>query len=133
MRNGVVLVVVFGVAVVIGVLRAHASPSSNPAPTVATAPSPTPAPPFGTIFMVPGINGGPPHFVPPNVTVRAGTTLTWLDRDSADHSATSSDGSFDTGVLSHDGSKSITLKKPGTYSYSDIIESDMTGSVRVVP
>jgi plastocyanin len=133
MRNGVVLVVVLGLAVALGVLRAHASPSSTAAPTVATAPTPTPAPPPGTIYIEPGINGGTPHYVPPAVTIRVGDTLTWVDRDTGDHSATSDDGKFDTGVLSPNQSRSIKFTTSGTFPYSDIIESDMSGVVRVIP
>lgn len=131
MRNAVVLVVVLGLAAGIGLLRAHVSPSSAAAPAPVSLASPTPAPPPGVILMEPGTNGNPAHYVPAKVTIHAGDTLTWVDMDTAAHSATSNDGKFDTGVLSHGQKKSLTFKTPGTYPYSDIIDADMSGVIRV--
>jgi plastocyanin len=132
MRNGLILVVVLGLAVAIGVLRAHASPASVAAPTPAAAPLPTAAPPPDTIYMVGGSNGNA-NFVPARVTIRVGQKLTFVDRDIVDHSATASDGSFDTGVLGPGETKTITFHRTGVFDYSDILQSNMSGQVTVKP
>jgi len=70
--------------------------------------------------------------------------LRWLDhgrgrddRDlgehgAANHTATASDGSFDTGTIAPGGSGSVTFNTPGTYSYFCAIHPDMTGTITVV-
>lgn len=55
-------------------------------------------------------------FMPENVTVQAGSKVTWINRDTAPHTATSSDA-FDTGTLKKNDKKTLTLKKAGTYAY----------------
>lgn len=57
-------------------------------------------------------------FKPISVTVKAGSTITWINNDKAPHTATSSvAGAFDTGTLDKNDKKSATLDKPGTYAY----------------
>jgi plastocyanin len=132
MRNSLILFVVLGLAVAIGVLRAHASPSSAAAPNLAAVPTPTTPPPRDTVYMVGGSNSNP-AFVPATVTVSVGQKVTFVDRDTVDHSATATNGGFDTGVLGPGESKSVTFPKPGTYDYSDILQSNMSGQVVVKP
>jgi plastocyanin len=58
------------------------------------------------------------EFVPKAVTVKAGTPITWTNKDSAAHTATVSgpNGGFDTGTLQEGVSKTVKVK-PGTYHY----------------
>ncbi len=57
-------------------------------------------------------------YKPAAVRVKAGGTVTWTNRDSAPHTATSDDGrTFDTGTLTRGQSRRVKLTKPGTYSY----------------
>ena len=58
-----------------------------------------------------------------------GDTVTWTNRDSADHTATG--GDFDTGVLSGGQSGSFTFREEGTISYLCTIHPNMKGTVRV--
>lgn len=69
---------------------------------------------------------------PDPVTVQVGGKVTWLNQDSAPHTATAEDGSFDTGTLEEGKLKSETFKQAGTYSYICEIHPDMHGSVEVV-
>jgi plastocyanin len=55
-------------------------------------------------------------FKPVAVTVKAGAKVTWVNRDSAEHTATQS-GGFDTGAIVKGASKTETFAKPGTYAY----------------
>lgn len=69
---------------------------------------------------------------PDPVTVQAGGKVTWLNQDSAPHTATAEDGSFDTGTLEEGKLKSETFKQAGTYEYICQIHPDMHGVVEVV-
>lgn len=69
---------------------------------------------------------------PDPVTVEAGGKVIWLNQDSAPHTATAEDGSFDTGTLQQGKLKSETFKTPGTYTYVCQIHPSMRGTVVVV-
>jgi plastocyanin len=69
---------------------------------------------------------------PDPVTVQAGGKVIWLNQDSAPHTATAEDGSFDTGTLEEGKLKSETFKQAGTYDYICQIHPDMHGVVEVV-
>lgn len=75
-------------------------------------------------------------FEPAAVTVPVGTKLTFVNRDSAPHTATSGPspelrGVFDTGTLTKGQSTSVTLTKPGTFAYYCEIHAFMTATVIV--
>lgn len=69
---------------------------------------------------------------PDPVTVQVGGKVIWLNQDSAPHTATAEDGSFDTGALEEGKLKSETFKQAGTYDYICQIHPDMHGVVEVV-
>jgi plastocyanin len=134
MRFGVILVVVFALAAGIGVLRAHSDAVTLAAPTAVTDATATPNPLPGVVLMQPGGGGnGAGHYVPGSVTVKAGQHVTFYNNDTNPHSATAADGSFDTGVMSPGQAKIIPFSKPGTYPFSDILQSNMNGIVHVTP
>ena len=77
-------------------------------------------------------------FVPADVTVKPGSTLTWKNDDTAIHTATSGrdatpDGEFDTSLISPgQSSKPQTMPtEPGEYSYFCTLHPWMTGKVIV--
>jgi plastocyanin len=70
---------------------------------------------------------------PDPVTIEEGGKVIWLNKDSAPHTATAEDGSFDTGTLDEGKLKSETFKEPGTYEYICSIHPQMHGTVEVVP
>jgi len=72
------------------------------------------------------------EFVPASVTIEEGGKVIWKNRDSAEHTATLDDGSFDTGPLAEDKLKSQSFKRPGVYPYHCEIHPEMTGTVEVV-
>lgn len=55
-------------------------------------------------------------YKPVTLTVKAGSTVTWVNNDSAPHTATAA-GDFDTGTLKQGDKKTLKLAKPGTYAY----------------
>lgn len=69
---------------------------------------------------------------PDPVTVESGGKVIWLNQDSAPHTASAKDGSFDTGTLQQGKLKSETFKTPGTYTYVCQIHPFMHGTVVVV-
>lgn len=70
-------------------------------------------------------------YSPATLTVRAGESVTWTNQDSAGHSATADDKSFDTGVLSQGQSGSIKFDKPGTYTYYCSVHPKMKATIVV--
>jgi plastocyanin len=69
---------------------------------------------------------------PDPVVVQVGGKVSWLNQDTAPHTATADDGSFDTGVIERGKRKSETFKQAGTYTYFCEIHPTMHGSVEVV-
>lgn len=68
-------------------------------------------------------------YEPGDITVAAGTAVTWVNRDDGPrHSATASDGSFDTGLLDSGEEATITLDTPGTYIYYCTLHGSPDGS-----
>jgi plastocyanin len=69
---------------------------------------------------------------PDPATIQAGGKVTWINRDSAPHTATADDGSFDTGTIEQGKLKSESFKQPGTYTYYCTVHPSMHGTVEVV-
>jgi plastocyanin len=70
-------------------------------------------------------------FAPSSLAVSVGDTVTWTNRDAADHTATARDGSFDTGTLHLGQSGSITFRHAGTFGYICSVHPFMKGSIVV--
>ncbi len=72
-------------------------------------------------------------FHPRQLTVAAGTRVTWLNRDDVPHTATSTSRprAFDSGNLDTDDRFSHVFTTPGTYEYFCILHPKMTGQVVV--
>lgn len=76
-------------------------------------------------------NCGDQCFVPNTVNVAVGGKITWMNVDSAAHTATASDGSFDTSLVNAGGLASQTFNTVGTYPYICILHPWMKGTVVV--
>lgn len=72
------------------------------------------------------------QFKPKTMTVRVGDTVTWTNRDGADHSVTAA-GAFDTGLFGKDEIRSITFDAPGTFAFKCMRHGSMTGEIVVEP
>lgn len=70
-------------------------------------------------------------FSPATLTVNVGDKVTWTNMDSAPHSATADNNSFDTGVLENGQSGSVTFTKAGTYTYHCSVHPMMKATVIV--
>jgi LPXTG-motif cell wall-anchored protein len=138
----------------------HAAPAAPPAPPAqpapaAAAPAPPAAPaapaeqpalrdvepgqdakqkdkPIALAAASTGVTISDFKFSPSGVTVNVGDTVTWSNNGPTAHSATATDGSFDTGILSKGGSGSHTFSQAGTFSYICTPHPFMKGTVTVV-
>src|ERR1700680_4250025 len=70
-------------------------------------------------------------FGPATVTVAAGTTVTWTNRDDIPHTVVSDDKVFKSKVMDTDEKFSYTFARPGTYPYFCSVHPKMTGKVIV--
>jgi len=72
-------------------------------------------------------------FMPKELDVAVGTTVTWQNADDVPHTATSKDDPqvFDSGPLDTDDKFSFTFSKPGKYNYYCKVHPHMTGVVVV--
>ena len=70
-------------------------------------------------------------FGPQDLTVPAGTTVTWTNRDDIPHTVVSTDGVFKSKVRDTDEKFSYTFTKAGTYPYYCSVHPKMTGKVVV--
>ncbi len=72
------------------------------------------------------------EFRPETVTIRTGGTVTWMNLDTAEHTATSDEEDvFDSGILAQDESWSHTFEEAGTYDYHCTPHPYMKGTVIV--
>lgn len=70
-------------------------------------------------------------FSRPMLTVPAGTTVTWLNRDEDLHTVVSTTLAFKSAGLETDEAYSYTFTKPGVYEYFCTLHPLMTGKVIV--
>ena len=70
-------------------------------------------------------------FSPAELTVAAGTTVTWTNRDDIPHTVVHDSKLFKSTVLDTDEKFSYTFAKPGTYSYFCSVHPKMTGKIIV--
>ena len=65
------------------------------------------------------------------VTVKVGTTVTWVNEDDIPHTATSSTKLFNSKTLDTNDKFSFTFTTPGTYEYFCALHPHMRGSIVV--
>lgn len=125
MRKQIVL------AAVLAVVAVSACGGGDPAPATGatTPPADTTAPAAG---LEASVSIEALAFGPAELTVAAGTTVTWTnDEAGIPHTTTSDDGVWDSGTLQPGGSFSFTFDEPGSYPYSCTIHPSMSGTIVV--
>ena len=70
-------------------------------------------------------------FVPADIMVNVGDTVTWTNEDSAAHTVESSDDALASDELSRGDTYTFTFTKPGKHNYICGIHTSMRGSVTV--
>jgi plastocyanin len=71
------------------------------------------------------------YYLPNPSTVTANSKVTWNNKDIAPHTATATDGSFDTGIINVGSSGSAIVRAPGTVPYHCTIHPWMNGMLQV--
>jgi plastocyanin len=90
------------------------------------------APPAATSAHVVSIDNF--TFTPQTLTVKAGTTVTWTNKDDIPHGIASDNKAFaKSKALDTDDSYSVTFTTAGTYKYFCYIHPHMTGTIIVEP
>jgi len=70
-------------------------------------------------------------FNPASLTIKAGETVTWTNKDSVAHTITEDKGIFDSGSVNSGATYSFTFKTAGTFTYHCAIHPSMTGKIIV--
>ena len=71
-------------------------------------------------------------FGPQKMTVKAGTTVTWINKDDIPHGIAATNNAFKKSqALDTDDSYSFTFTTPGTYQYFCYLHPHMVGSIVV--
>ena len=70
-------------------------------------------------------------FNPPQVAVKAGSTVVWTNDDDIPHTVTSTTLAFKSAALDTDDKFSFTFTTPGTYKYFCALHPHMTGTIVV--
>jgi plastocyanin/glucose/arabinose dehydrogenase len=85
--------------------------AAAPPPAAAPAPAPAPAPGSASVAIQSFA------FNPQTLTIPAGTTVTWTNNDSVQHTVTWDDRSVDSGLFGQGQTFEYTFTEPGTYGY----------------
>ncbi len=112
---------------------AACSPDPTPTPVATPLPAATPTP---EATKEGGVASEIVNFTHQDLAVSVGTTITWVNRDSASHTSTSrigSAGRWNSRGLRTGETFTFTLNEPGTYQYLCSIHPSMTGTVTVNP
>jgi amicyanin len=70
-------------------------------------------------------------FNPQKLTVKAGTTVTWTNKDDIPHAIATASKQFKSKTLDTDDAYSFTFTTPGSYEYFCSLHPHMTGTVVV--
>lgn len=106
------------------------SPPGSPSPT----PSPAPAPgtPSSSVVIPVGAESlGNRAFVPGDLDIAVGTTVTWVNNDSTSHTSTSNGVGWNSGTIAPGRQFSFAFQNPGTFPYRCTIHPGMVGTVVV--
>jgi plastocyanin len=70
-------------------------------------------------------------FAPASLTIKAGTTVTWLNEDEEPHTVVSASGLFRSKAIDTKENFTYTFDKPGEYHFICTIHPQMMGTVIV--
>ena len=71
------------------------------------------------------------EYFPRDLTINAGSAVTWKNSDNVPHTATENDKARDTGVIGRDDGSSLTFDTPGEYEYYCTIHPSMKARLTV--
>ncbi len=109
----------------------HSGMSGTVVVTAGTAATPPPATVPPTTIGGTTVNMGDNYFSPRSLTVAAGSAVTWVNRGNNQHTVTTNDALFHSGLLAPGQTFSYTFNTPGTYLYLCAIHPSMTATITV--
>jgi plastocyanin len=71
------------------------------------------------------------RFLPKSLTIKAGSTVTWANKDEEPHTVVSDTGLFRSGAVDTDETFSFKFDKPGSYHFTCSIHPQMIGTITV--
>jgi len=71
------------------------------------------------------------RFEPETLSVAAGDTVVWVNKDLVAHTATSKPGAFDSGLIAPGKSWKYKTKRAGNFAYTCTYHPTMNGTLRV--
>ena len=122
MKNKILVLLLVVVAVAITIYSCSKSSNQQSADTTGTG----------------GPTGGPSvsiqnfAFVPDTIRIKAGQTVTWTNKDTAPHTATSLSGAFGSNDLATNQTFQFTFNTTGTFSYHCTVHPMMATAYVVV-
>lgn len=93
------------------------------------------------VVMVSPVSAGETHrvvverfrFVPESLSIVAGDSIEFVNRDLAPHTATDRHRTWDTGLLRRGGSVTVQFADPGSFDYFCVYHPRMTARITVAP
>ncbi len=70
-------------------------------------------------------------FIPPTITVKAGTPVTWINKDDVPHTVVGTGKEFSSRVMDTDETYTYKFTVPGSYEYYCSVHPHMKGKVIV--
>jgi len=104
--------------------------SSASEPGTASAPAGSPESSTGPVAEVKIDNFA---YTPGVITVKAGTQVTWINRDDIPHTVDSTQGKFKSAAMDTDGTIQFRFTEPGEYPFYCRMHPKMTGKIVVQP
>jgi nitrite reductase (NO-forming) len=85
------------------------------------------------VSIAPGSSnpGATEFYVPPEITISSGTTVTWTNDDATIHTVTDKGGSFDSSIIAPTATWEDTFDTAGEFNYYCSLHPFMTGKVIV--
>lgn len=123
----VIAFVIIAATALKGNVQAPASSSATPTPLATATPEVTASPTATSSVTINNFS-----FSPAAITVKAGTTVTWTNQDTAGHTVVGdSQGGPSSSLLNQGQSYSFTFTAAGTFAYHCGVHPSMVGSVTV--
>ena len=120
-------------AILMFAIACGGSDSSTPvSPSPTPSPTPTPGGPSSSVAIPAGAESlGNRAFIPDELNVAVGKTVTWMNTDSISHTSTSNAAGWNSGIVAPGGRFSAAFPTAGTFSYHCAIHPGMIGKVTV--
>lgn len=133
----IALIVVLGTFILLGNKNTNTPPSNNQSESIKSEASATPAA-METNIQIENVILGDLGFVPQNITVKAGTTMVWINKSGKAATVSSDDHPthklypfLNLGEFPSSSSLQVVFDKAGTYSYHNHLNASETGTVTV--